>query len=231
MHRVEYGRRSTCSARGCNPLPAVSGPPPARGIHARAADLALCRTRSILLAHIGAAAHTSAMARSQSKYSDEQREGILRAVHDRGLTAELAVELAASGSLEADLDPFTMPAATARTLIARAAREGSRAEMLALHRVDPAAVDKAIHDAFDAIDQEITRIKDNGQKRELTVDELQRLRWTVKVAREVCELAKALPPMGSKTPAPTPQAESSLVRDMREEIEREEAMATNGTGA
>lgn len=171
------------------------------------------------------------MARSQSKYSEQQREGILRAVHDRGLTAERAVELAASGSLEADLDPFDMPAATARTLIAKAAREGARKDALALHRVDPAAVDKLIHDAIDSISRDAERIKQSGEKRALTTEELQRLRWGVKTAREVRELAKSLPPMRPKSTDPAPQSESPLIRDMQEEIQREGVMATNGAGA
>ena len=55
------------------------------------------------------------MGRYSPHYTDDQRTAVVRAVVEKGMTATQAVEAAAAGEL--GIDPFEMPAVTARGLV------------------------------------------------------------------------------------------------------------------
>ena len=165
------------------------------------------------------------MGRSRSKYSDEQREGIVRAVRERGVTAEQAVELAAAGALDSNLDPFEMPAATARSILAKAERGRAAGELHGLANIDPAAVVRVISNARDALARDVERIKERGADHDLTAEELQRLRLALRGLREVQEFAKAIP---RRAQAAQPKNEGTTLSErMQQDMER--TAAANGT--
>jgi hypothetical protein len=60
------------------------------------------------------------MGRLDPKYSSEQKQAIVHAIVDQGMTARRATELAAQGALEKGLAPFKMPISTAHSFTRRA---------------------------------------------------------------------------------------------------------------
>jgi hypothetical protein len=121
------------------------------------------------------------MGRCSPQYTDAQRAAVVRAVVEQGMTATQAVEAAAAGAL--GVEPFEMPAATARGLVSEHRME---------HGQDPpqlenSAAERILERAYSILEARINSLSENPAGVDLV--ELQRI---ARATREVQKLALAL---------------------------------------
>jgi hypothetical protein len=148
------------------------------------------------------------MGRYSPQYTDAQRAAVVRAVVEGGLTATQAVEAAAAGAL--GIEPFEMPAATARGLVSEHRMEhgqGSRALQ------DQGAVERILASAYSILETRIDALSEDPAGVDLV--ELQRI---ARATREVQKLAFAL---DSADVARETEDESSSRDEFAEFLERE----------
>jgi hypothetical protein len=148
------------------------------------------------------------MGRYSPQYTDAQRAAVVRAVVEQGMTAAQAVEAAAAGAL--GIEPFKMPAATARGLASEHRMEhgqGSRALQ------DQGAAERILDRAYSILEARIDALSENPAGVDLV--ELQRI---ARATREVQKLAFAL---GPADVPPEPEDESSSRDEFAAFLERE----------
>ena len=125
------------------------------------------------------------MAKS-AKYDDEQRAAIVAAV-ERGMMPAEAVEAAKQGL--GDLEPFDMPEATARHIIANEKRNGVRGELRELEQRQPGSVERLRDRAAAFLHRELDEIEsdETGEARE-------RLPTILRSAIQLQKLTRAITP-------------------------------------
>ncbi len=158
------------------------------------------------------------MGRGSPRYTDEQRAAVSRAIVQGGMTAEQAVAAAAKGEL--GIDPFDMPASTARGIAGRARMEASAVGEAA----SPEAA--AIYERGWAIlECRIAALEEDPESADMV--ELQRIART---ARELNKLGAAIrPPPHEPQPDEEPSdAESEFTRQL---LAHHRATSPTGNGA
>jgi hypothetical protein len=147
------------------------------------------------------------MGRCSPQYTDAQRAAVARAVVEQGMTAAQAVEAAAAGAL--GIEPFEMPAATARGLVSEHRMENGEGSR---QLEDQGAAERILDRAYSILEARIDTLSDDPAGVDLV--ELQRI---ARATREVQKLAYAVAPID----APGHLEEERPSSDFAELIRRE----------
>lgn len=136
------------------------------------------------------------MGRFDPKYTDRQREAVIAAIVDRGMSAPKACKRAAEGTLEDDLEPFDFPPNTARDYARR--ERNKRAGRAARAKEQGTIEDRleAFGDrAMAMLEHGLDRLEHKQKKRKqaLSSNEIERGRKLTSWARELRSLNRNMP--------------------------------------
>lgn len=155
------------------------------------------------------------MGRGANKYTDEQRDAIVRLIVDDGKTAQAAVDLAAAGKLP-DLDPFEMPEPTARHLAGRARRRAVSTELAELDAEHPGAAEEIRTRFLAILSREVDEIEEQQDAGELDLERVRQvLRALHELQRTFRDLRATQPPQAKTADAPESELMERLVTQHR----------------
>ena len=141
-------------------------------------------------------------------YSGEQRDAIVAAVLDDGLTAREASVKAAAGEL--DTAPFDLPLSTAQAIVTDAKNRGRVADNTdRLHRLVHAMLDIALAGA--------AKLEQKAKRGTLTAQDATFGRRLTQLAGQAAQLNSTL----AQEPAPPPEPSSKSAQELRERMERD----------
>jgi hypothetical protein len=124
--------------------------------------------------------------RHAAKYSDEQRDAIVAAVLDRGLSAREATVKAAVGELEAP--PFDMPVSTAQAIVTDAKHRGRVA-------INRDRLHKLVDDAPTAVEARIEKLFEKAKTGQLNSQDATLGRRLIQMAGYAAHLVRGRPPI------------------------------------
>jgi len=144
------------------------------------------------------------MGRYANKYSDAQRQAIVRLIVDEGYQAREAVELAAEGI--GGLEPFDMPPSTAGGLAANERHRRNRRAVIERERTEPGYADRLAHKVIDIVEREVHPLWEKSQKQALDRHEMDRI---IRALHACVELRKLL----ASVPRNNGEAEGDATKD------------------
>lgn len=148
------------------------------------------------------------------KYSDQQKDAIVAAVLDQGLSAREATQRAAVGELEPP--PFDMPVSTAQTIVTDAKRRGRVADR-------DERIHKLVDDVLTVVVDQTDKLLAKARTGSLTARDATLGRRLIQMASHAAHLNNILAREHASEPEPAPEASSRLLERMRREIEAEQA--------
>lgn len=129
------------------------------------------------------------MGRGAERYSDDQREAIVRAVLEQGMTDKATVAAAERGELDG-LEPFDVPASTVRYLVGKAQQQSitnARGQLRALPDLDPlGARGRDLYErCADALELQVERLAAAAADRDFTREDFDTLRAFERAVKEL----------------------------------------------
>lgn len=137
------------------------------------------------------------MGRGSERYSEQQREAIVRAVLGRGMTDKGAAAAAASGELLDGLEPFRVPASTVRYLVGKAQQQAvgdARAQLRVTPELDPLADrGRALYEGCAGVlEEQVERLAATASGRDWTREDFDALRACQRAVKELIIGARLL---------------------------------------
>jgi hypothetical protein len=160
------------------------------------------------------------MGRYANKYSDAERQAIVRLIVDEGYQAKDAVGLAAEGI--DGLEPFHMPPSTAGGLAARERHRRDRRALIQRERAEPGYADRLAHKVIDIVEREVHPLWEESQRQPLDGHEIDRIIRALRVCIQMRRLLASVPRSHADVEGDAvPNVEAALREKVRRDQEQD----------
>jgi hypothetical protein len=160
------------------------------------------------------------MGRNAVRYSDDQREAIVTAVLDQGLSAREATVKAAAGEL--DPPAFDMPLSTAQAIVTDATRRRRVAD-------NRDRLHKLVDDGLTAVEARMDKLLERAKTGQLNSQDATLARRLIQMAGQAAYLNNTLA-REAPEPEPTPDTSARILERMMQDLHEQPDENTDDSG-